>query len=215
MKTKTFSLLRFISHIADSLTIVASSIFIIYILINTQILNLETLIMVEYTFTIQFVSKMLFFMNMLISFMSFYSLNLASKFMMKITAFFSVFTILFGSFTIYYLKSDYHQMLSNILNDKFYSKSKINIQILNLYPSSPPSKVIDLYLSNIERIMNLTLLFEVLSLTMMMVTFIVLIVAQNIKISLEEVKIPPIKEMSRVGLNTCSLRTKRIVEVTV
>ena len=215
MKTKLFLSVSFLSHVSDIITIIMCVVFAIYLMINIQFINIEKLVLNEYIITSCFVAKLLIFLNLFISLLSSYSINLSSKILMKYTAVFSILTQLLGINAIIYFINYYVTFFSSILRDKFYSRPRVSILLENYFPGKPYSSLKDLCVQKMTDVINIFIFYETFSIILMLLSTLILVTSLYTKLTVENEAIPVIQVLSRAGLNTSSLRTKRVVEVTV
>lgn len=212
MKTRGFKTVKFLASIFSISTIMASLALIVYLARHFRFLQIEIDVMEEFNLTLCNILKMLMFLNPGVCLLSSYALNIPSKFVMLIATYISS-IILFGSlYILYYLRWEYSNFFGSILDNEFYSRPGLIVAIQNWKPDVSAADLKRLCKETMVSMTGVVFYYELFSFLSIFALVLLLSLARSIKIEQEGAVEPPlISELSKVGLNTSSLRTKRVV----
>lgn len=213
MKTSSF---KFVYATA---TLVALTNFIVklaltaYVIYEGKFLTIEYQLMLRRILTVGNVTKFLLFWSILVSLLGAYSLNIKKKFMMRISSNLTVIVIVLTISSCLYFRSRYPTSFNSIVEHSFYQDPAVQDAVIawNSSLNTGETKK-DGVIEGMQTFCRNVVAFETTSAVLLILLCILLWVARSIKLEEKEpLEHPPITELSRVGLNTTSLRTKRVV----
>jgi hypothetical protein len=213
MKTKTFRALRSVAHLCNLIAIAVSVVYIFYALINVKMLILEHIIMKESLQTVYNSMKIMIFLNILGCMLSSYSLNISSKAVMGLCVAICLGIEALGIYFAFYLHKYYPAYFKNVLDSKIYVNREVFLSLETYLPTSGVLESKDECIKQMKSLIISFIVYEEICFVAILATSIILKLSKYVKITEEESCVPVISEYSKVGLNTVSLRSKRVVAV--
>ncbi|KAI5149225.1 hypothetical protein ENBRE01_0775 [Enteropsectra breve] len=213
MKTRSYKALRFCSNTLCTVGILSSIAMLIYMLGNKTVMNIEHVAMPRTVITLYSAYIKIAFFSIGSFLFSIYAFNIASGLLIKISRLLNFLLISVCTVIFFKLNYNYACSIKQILSNTLYSNSSLKNIFIERY--SPKSFIGDLSTEYINEFQNLLHWYKILLgyiIAALLANIVMGMVARKITIHTEDIIAEPvISEMSRAGLNTSSLRVKRIV----
>ncbi|KAI5168592.1 hypothetical protein PAEPH01_0258 [Pancytospora epiphaga] len=215
MKTRTFKVMRFIITSLSIILIVTTLFLCGYLVRHVTFVQIEAEVMKNSSsvLTILNISKATGFLYVVLGFLASYSMNIPSKLLMLLVLYLGNIMSFGIIYTIYYLGFEYQNHFSSILDSEFYSRAGLIGVIKTWKPSLSAVELKSACKDMMGSMIFVLIMYEVIAISSMFTISGFLILTRRMDIELKSLvaDAPPISELSRVGLNTCSLRNKRIL----
>ena len=211
MKTRGYKTVHALASILCTFTVLYTFTICIFMIFNIRFIQLEADVIPRREFTLSSALKLMIFFNTLAALLTGYSFNVSSKALMKMCNYVIVPILLFTTYILYYFFNEYPRRFGNMLKTEMYSKARLVTELRTIFTDWNDREIIG---QCAQRMVNLSAIFFYYNL-FCFVVFIVLMMlvsyARGIKINEPKLVVPAITEMSKAGLNTVSLRNKRVV----
>jgi len=213
METKTFKGIRLFLSFVNSLLCLLSLGALIYLLIRFPLFTIEKQTMRGQSLTIYNCVRIVIIFDLTSSLSVIYALNIASKPLMKIIQIYLVITQAIVLYFVYYFSIVYKSLFSRSIENRFYSGTSVDNALISYYPGLDDMGMIEACINQMNEIRMLFVKYSIISIGVLLLTLLVLVVIRSIRIEEErkEIEKPVFTELSKVGMNTVSLRAKRVV----
>ena len=211
MKTSSFKIIYATGTLIAIAEVLLSIIFLGFILSNHSFINIENQVMLRRTITIGVISKYSVFMGLVAGIFGAYALNIRSKVCMKLCIYISSLVCPLFAYFVYYFKSQYTSDFMIIMQNEMYANSIIRLSISAWVPDTPAVDMLKKAEERMRLLCKIYCQFGLANIGLILSLCILLYAARRIKIEKREKIVPAITEQSRVGLNTVSLRQKRVI----
>ncbi len=212
MKTKAYSLIYTFALIFSTLAILSTLPFLSVLCKNIKYIQTESYILDNKTITLGFAIKVCIFVNLSVFLITIYSFNLMQKTLMKLANYINIICSIITNTIIYYFYNHYPKYYKdNIQSMKIKGTKTIIYSYMLSYDVKDPRTTEEKIFDEIKPILNYFIYYEILASICLIIIILSLII--SMKIQIEETFRKPVvlSTISKSGLNTVSLREKRVV----
>ncbi|KAL6122180.1 hypothetical protein NUSPORA_00800 [Nucleospora cyclopteri] len=212
--TKSFKVTSFITISSNLLLVLITFIYIGLFISHFQFWRLENLLFKNEIFTLVICIKVQSFINLFTSLFSTYSMNVASKFIMRITGIMQVIGIFTTLIFILLLHYSYKQNFKSIIQTSYLISLDIQMFIKSRYaylPANSKKTVADLCIEEMGNLIDHCERFLVFSFSLIVLVYFLTKVVTFIKISQPDKVLPEIDDINNAAMNTENLNKIKVV----
>lgn len=213
MRTRSFKILRLFTGTAAIIMILSTLLFWSYCLYNIRFLRVEAEVFKEFIISFQLVCKTGGFLNILLGCLTCYFLNITSKAAMLVDMYLDAIFLLVQMYFMYVVHYELRNKFANILNCEFYSRAQLSIKVHTWRPDLESIQLKDAAKRMMGAMADMFVIYDIVCMSCSLLIFMLLYATRHIELEkTDPIDNPPeIAESSKVGLDSISLRAKRVV----
>lgn len=210
MKSTSFKIIRIITGLLTTIQVIVTLVYAMYAIYYNRTISTEDSILNNTIVKLAITIKLTIFFNLLIALITAYSYNISSKALMKTSTYLILIALFVQGFILYQVKYSYTANYKASAKIALYNSRDFPLKAQQLFSDISAPQAAEMCINEMSRLANIFIYYNIMCMSIAIIEALLLTYTRKIKIN-KIVEVPEMTKIHRAGLNTESLRVKRVL----